>query len=582
LRMTNFFKSTLPQSCRPCTAPAGGRGRGSLAGEPGIITVPMAIAYRFDGSFLETANKNLYPEAPYAIYMVVGRGFHGFHTRFRDVARGGIRIIRSRNQQVYKMNASRLYEEAYNLALTQQKKNKDIPEGGSKGTILLAPTHQSEDSSRICFLGYIDALLDCMLAQGCGIHSWLPGQELLFFGPDENTAGFMDLGALRAKRRGYPFWKALTTGKSTTLGGIPHDTYGMTTNSVHQYTIRLLQELGKQEEECTKFQTGGPDGDLGSNEILLSKDRTIGIVDGSGVLCDPQGLNRDELVRLARSRAPIRDFDCRYLSSEGFLVLTSDLNVTLPDGTRVASGVELRDTFHLSKYATADLFVPCGGRPNAVHAGNVKEMFNADGAAKFKYIVEGANLFFSADARRTLEEAGVKLFKDASTNKGGVTSSSMEVFASLAMSTEDHAENMCVEAGETPPQLYEDYANEVLEIIRRNADCEFRIIWGEMAQGRSSMAATDRVSAKINFLTDTIFSELDELTDRVLVEKVLLAAIPQCFLKHVGFDEIWENTPRNYLMAMVATNVAAKYVYENGMDASDFKFYNYVKRICDE
>jgi glutamate dehydrogenase len=32
-----------------------------------------------------------------------------------------------------------------------------------------------------------------------------------------------------------------------------------------------------------------------------------------------------------------------------------------------------------------------------------------------------------------LEDAGILLFKDASTNKGGVTSSSLEVLAGLAM-----------------------------------------------------------------------------------------------------------------------------------------------------
>jgi hypothetical protein len=35
---------------------------------------------------------------------------------------------------------------------------------------------------------------------------------------------------------------------------------------------------------CATLQTGGPDGDLGSNEIKISKDKTIGVVDGSGVL----------------------------------------------------------------------------------------------------------------------------------------------------------------------------------------------------------------------------------------------------------------------------------------------------------
>ena len=31
----------------------------------------------------------------------------------------------------------------------------------------------------------------------------------------------MDTGALRARERGWKFWKALTTGKSVSLGGIP-------------------------------------------------------------------------------------------------------------------------------------------------------------------------------------------------------------------------------------------------------------------------------------------------------------------------------------------------------------------------
>merc|ERR1719262_769632 len=148
------------------------------------------------------------------------------------------------------------------------------------------------------------------------------------------------------------------------------------------------------------------------------------------------------------------------------MVSINDLDVTLPDGSKIAAGVELRDTFHLSKYATADMFVPCGGRPNAVHAGNVKEMFKPDGSAKFKYIVEGANLFFTTDARKVLEAAGVKLFKDASTNKGGVTSSSLEVFASLAMSADDHNINMCVDVGQDPPPFYEAYAQDILKMIR--------------------------------------------------------------------------------------------------------------------
>jgi hypothetical protein len=47
-------------------------------------------------------------------------------------------MIKSPNKQAFQRNAETLFDENYNLAFTQQKKNKDIPEGGSKGTILLS------------------------------------------------------------------------------------------------------------------------------------------------------------------------------------------------------------------------------------------------------------------------------------------------------------------------------------------------------------------------------------------------------------------------------------------------------------
>ena len=61
--------------------------------------------------------------------MVCGRDFVGFHTRFRDVARGGIRLVMSRDVAAYERNFATLFDECYNLSYTQQNKNKDIPEG---------------------------------------------------------------------------------------------------------------------------------------------------------------------------------------------------------------------------------------------------------------------------------------------------------------------------------------------------------------------------------------------------------------------------------------------------------------------
>lgn len=78
----------------------------------------------------------------------------------------------------------------------------------------------------------------------------------------------MDWAALHARSRGAEtWWKSFTTGKSAeTLGGVPHDTYGMTSLSIRQYVLGLYKQLGLREKDITKVQTGGPDGDLGSSE----------------------------------------------------------------------------------------------------------------------------------------------------------------------------------------------------------------------------------------------------------------------------------------------------------------------------
>ena len=96
------------------------------------------------------------------MFLVVGSEFRGFHLRFRDIARGGIRIIRSRNREAYSINLRSLFDENYNLALTQQRKNKDIPEGGSKGTILL--DFNALDQPKVAFDKYVDSMLDLLIA----------------------------------------------------------------------------------------------------------------------------------------------------------------------------------------------------------------------------------------------------------------------------------------------------------------------------------------------------------------------------------------------------------------------------------
>ena len=52
-----------------------------------------AIGFRLDPRVFLADSK--VPEVPFGIFMVLGHDFNGFHVRFRDIARGGIRMILS-------------------------------------------------------------------------------------------------------------------------------------------------------------------------------------------------------------------------------------------------------------------------------------------------------------------------------------------------------------------------------------------------------------------------------------------------------------------------------------------------------
>jgi glutamate dehydrogenase len=166
----------------------------------------------------------------------------------------------------------------------------------------------------------------------------------------------------------------------------------------------------------------------------MGREKYTAIIDGSGVVVDPHGLDREELVRLAHAREMISGFDTSKLSKEGFRVLIDEMDVKLPSGEVVPNGMTFRNTYHLR--GQAQCFVPCGGRPEAVDISNVHQLI-VDGKSKFAYIVEGANLyiplryyanasFLTQEAKLRLEKAGAIVYKDASANKGGVTSSSLE------------------------------------------------------------------------------------------------------------------------------------------------------------
>ena len=76
-------------------------------------------------------------ELPFGVFFVHGRRFNGFHCRFRDIARGGMRLVTPPDREQLAIESARHFDECYRLAEAQQAKNKDIPEGGSKCVVLI-------------------------------------------------------------------------------------------------------------------------------------------------------------------------------------------------------------------------------------------------------------------------------------------------------------------------------------------------------------------------------------------------------------------------------------------------------------
>lgn len=533
----------------------------------------VALSFRLDPSFLP---KIEYSNPLYGMFLVITSESRGFHLRFEDISRGGIRIVKSRSKEAYSINARNLFDENYGLASTQQRKNKDIPEGGSKGVILLDPKQQDRASE--AFEKYIDSILDLLLpAETPGIKNPIVDlygkEEILFMGPDENTADLVDWATAHARSRGAPWWKSFFTGKSPKLGGIPHDHYGMTTLSVREYVTGIYRKLNLDPSEVRKMQTGGPDGDLGSNEILLSNEKYTSVVDGSGVLVDPNGIDKQELRRLAEKRVMISEFDLSKLSKDGYRVLCEDSNVTLPTGEVINSGTGFRNTYHLRDAGLTDMFVPCGGRPESIDLMSASRLIK-DGKTTVPYIVEGANLFITQEAKLRLEAAGCTLFKDASTNKGGVTSSSLEVLASLSFDDEGFVKHMCHDARGNVPEFYQAYVKAVQNKIRENARLEFEAIWREHEQtGVARSLLSDKLSVAITTLDEEL--QHSELWENERIRKSVLAdALPRLLLEKIGLETIIERVPNAYLRAIFGSYLASRFVYEYGSSPSQFAFYD--------
>ena len=221
-------------------------------------------------------------------------------------------------------------------------------------------------------------------------------------------------------------------------------------------------------------------------------------------------------------------------------------------------------------------------RPEAVNISNMAALIDADGKPHFKYIVEGANLFLTQQARLHLEKRKVILFKDSSANKGGyqfltcsflrcsnafcsvlggVTSSSLEVLAGLALSTEEYTDYMIFKDGR-PSAFYQSYVKDIQGKIVENAANEFSCIWKEHARLRGVKPRTtisDELSQTLNNLQAEL--ECSDLYDHIPSRNgVMRRAIPKTLTDLLGLETLLSRLPEAYQRALFSSWVASHFV----------------------
>lgn len=511
------------------------------------FTSRYALAFRIDPAYLCVGDREI---EPHGVFFIYGKNFIGFHVRFRDIARGGMRIVRPRNWDDYHDETVHLYDENYGLAYAQQLKNKDIPEGGSKGVLLIKPQADHEQCGR----AYADSLLDLITPteQNRSLRVDYYGvDELLYLGPDENVSPqLINWIIQRAHSRHYPMPNTFMSSKSAT--GINHKVYGVTSEGITVFLDAALRHGGidPAQQPFTVKITGGPDGDVAGNEILIlhreygNNAKITGIADGSGTAEDPDGLDHKELIRLVKANAPITHFNPDMLGHDGRIT-----TVDTPEG------VHARNTLHFR--LISDAFVPAGGRPQAINALNWNHFLRADGTPCSRIIVEGANLFITDEARKHLSAAGVLIIKDSSANKCGVICSSLEIIAGMLT---------------TEPQfsaIKSLYVEQTLTRLRKLAELEARALFRahthhpHLTLPEISM----QMSIQINRLHDAIASMIrtPAAEDLQRLRQLVEDYIPAVLVATVGKQAV-DSIPAAYTQQIVASVLASQIVYNEGID----------------
>jgi glutamate dehydrogenase len=583
-----------------------------------------AFSFRLDPQYLDAVpydRKDKFPELPYAVFFMKGLYFVGFHIRFRDLSRGGLRTVFPERMEQMLTERNNVFSECYNLAYTQNKKNKDIPEGGAKGVIFLEPyerlyaeediykkeleetglgseeitktiksfhtdqkleyLHQTQRSYIESFVTIINCDPDGKLRPKSIVDYW-QRPEYIYLGPDENMHNEMiEWIAWYSKYYEYKPSGAFISSKPG--AGINHKEFGVTSLGVNVYMEEVLKFMGidPHRDPFTVKVTGGPDGDVAGNQLYNlyrfypNTAKLLALTDGSGTIFDPIGLNLATIARLFEEAKPIRFYPPEQLNEGGFLLdiktkreqkayAQETLCWRMRNGKAVEewlSGNEMNYLFrHNVHHTKTDIFIPGGGRPRTLNENNFKDFLDEVGKPTSRAIIEGANLYLTPWARRSLEKLGALIIKDSSANKGGVICSSFEVLFSLALSEEEFLKEK------------KEIVSEILETIRAKARDEANALLKTHRQtGAYLTDISEWVSERINAYKDQLLNYFQTVTlsndphDPLI--RCLLNYCPP-LLKEKYLKRVLLEVPDVHKKAIIACHLASRIVYYRGLDWS--------------
>ena len=584
-------------------------------------TNKTAFCFRLDPSYMQKIPCDIsdkFPAPPYAIYFMKGFHFFGFHIRFSDLARGGLRTIVLQNPETILSEKNNVFLECYSLAYTQQKKNKDIPEGGAKGVIFLEPLEGKEEEIKILEKeleaqglplkqikekiasfsssqrqehmyesqrSYIESLLtliNCHIdgsLKATHVVDYLKKPEYIYLGPDENMHNDMiEWIASYSKKSLYRPGSAFISSKLSL--GINHKQFGVTSLGVNVCMEEALKYLGinPTKDTFTIKMTGGPDGDVAGNQMLNllryypHTAKLLTTIDISGVILDPKGLDLPTIQDLFMKEQAICHYPPSKLSDGGFLL---DLQTKKENDSHEMQTLcykkeknmlkeewlSSHEVNHLLRHAIyktkADVFIPGGGRPRTLNEANVHEFLNDQGIPTAKAIIEGANLYLTAKARRTLEKLGVLIIKDSSANKGGVICSSFEVLCGLCLEDEEFTKEK------------QRLVQEIQSIIADKAQKEAKLLLSTHKKTHEFLTdISEKISEQINRYTYDILSYLEPLSLPMESEhpfnQVLLSYVPKTLTENYK-DRIFSRIPDIHKKAIISCHLASQIVYVKGL-----------------